>query len=167
MGSNTVVSKKDITKLGLRSSLLQSSFNYERMQAGGFGWAMIPLLKKIYHDDHDGLKSAMKDNLEFINTHPNLVGFLMGLLISMEEKKENRETIKGIKVALFGPLGGIGDAIFGLHCCPLWLVYARLLPAKEIYLAQLYSFSYIWPFLRSELAGRILVIHSALELSIK
>jgi PTS system galactosamine-specific IID component len=28
----------------------------------------------------------MKDHLEFINTHPNLVGFLMGLLISMEEK---------------------------------------------------------------------------------
>lgn len=119
MGSNTVVSKKDITKLGLRSSLLQSSFNYERMQAGGFGWAMIPLLKKIYHDDHDGLKSAMKDNLEFINTHPNLVGFLMGLLISMEEKKENRETIKGIKVALFGPLGGIGDAIFWFTLLPI------------------------------------------------
>ncbi len=27
----------------------------------------------------------------------------MGLLISMEEKGENRDTIKGLKVALFGP----------------------------------------------------------------
>ncbi|MGQ7185350.1 hypothetical protein ACUODJ_16135, partial [Escherichia sp. HC-CC] len=32
MGSE--ISKKDITRLGFRSSLLQASFNYERMQAG-------------------------------------------------------------------------------------------------------------------------------------
>ena len=98
MGSE--ISKKDITRLGFRSSLLQASFNYERMQAGGFTWAMLPILKKIYKDDKPGLSAAMKDNLEFINTHPNLVGFLMGLLISMEEKGENRDTIKGLKVAL-------------------------------------------------------------------
>ena len=109
MGSE--ISKKDITRLGFRSSLLQASFNYERMQAGGFTWAMLPILKKIYKDDKPGLSAAMKDNLEFINTHPNLVGFLMGLLISMEEKGEKRDTIKGLKVALFGPIAGIGDAI--------------------------------------------------------
>ncbi len=74
MGSE--ISKKDITRLGFRSSLLQASFNYERMQAGGFTWAMLPILKKIYKDDKPGLIAAMKDNLEFINTHPNLVGFL-------------------------------------------------------------------------------------------
>ena len=78
MGSE--ISKKDITRLGFRSSLLQASFNYERMQAGGFTWAMLPILKKIYKDDKPGLSAAMKDNLEFINTHPNLVGFLMGLV---------------------------------------------------------------------------------------
>ena len=49
MGSE--ISKKDITRLGFRSSLLQASFNYERMQAGGFTWAMLPILKKIYKDD--------------------------------------------------------------------------------------------------------------------
>lgn len=116
MGSE--ISKKDITRLGFRSSLLQASFNYERMQAGGFTWAMLPILKKIYKDDKPGLSAAMKDNLEFINTHPNLVGFLMGLLISMEEKGENRDTIKGLKVALFGPIAGIGDAIFWFTLLP-------------------------------------------------
>ena len=117
MGSE--ISKKDITRLGFRSSLLQASFNYERMQAGGFTWAMLPILKKIYKDDKPGLSAAMKDNLEFINTHPNLVGFLMGLLISMEEKGESRDTIKGLKVALFGPIAGIGDAIFWFTLLPI------------------------------------------------
>ena len=111
---------KDITRLGFRSSLLQASFNYERMQAGGFTWAMLPILKKIYKDDKPGLSVVIKDNLEFINTHPNLVGFLMGLLISMgAEKGENRDTIKGLKVALFGRIAGIGDAIFWFTLLPI------------------------------------------------
>ena len=93
MGSE--ISKKDITRLGFRSSLLQASFNYERMQAGGFTWAMLPILKKIYKDDKPGLSAAM------------------------EEKGENRDTIKGLKVALFGPIAGIGDAIFWFTLLPI------------------------------------------------
>jgi PTS system galactosamine-specific IID component len=119
MESKRVFSKKEITKLGLLSSFLQASFNYERMQAGGFTAAQLPFLKKIYKDDKQGLSDSMKDNLDFINTHPNLVGFLMGLLISLEEGKEDRSLIKGLKVALFGPLAGIGDAIFWFTILPI------------------------------------------------
>mgnify|MGYP002407848732 CR=1 FL=1 len=114
-----VLSKKDITKLGIRSTLLQSSFNYERMQAGGWTLAMLPCLEKIYKDDKDGLSDAMTDNMEFINTHPVLVSFLMGLLLSLEENKEDRELIKGLKVGLFGPLAGIGDAILWFTLLPI------------------------------------------------
>lgn len=114
-----VLTSKDITALGIRSSLLQASFNYERMQAGGFLCAQLPALKKIYKDDPEGLKAAMQDNLEFINTHPNLVSFLMGLLISLEESGESRDLIKGLKVALFGPIAGIGDAIFWFTLLPI------------------------------------------------
>lgn len=117
--SKRILTDKDITKLGIRSSLLQASFNYERMQAGGWTWAQLPLLKKIYADDPEGLKAAMHDNLEFINTHPNLVGFLMGLLMSLEESGEDRNLIKGLKVALFGPIAGIGDAIFWFTLLPI------------------------------------------------
>lgn len=117
--SKKVLTKKDITKLGLMSSFLQASFNYERMQAGGFTAAQLPLLKKIYKDDKKAMSEAMNDNLEFINTHPNLVGFLMGLLISLEENNEDRSIIKGLKVALFAPLAGIGDAIFWFTLLPI------------------------------------------------
>lgn len=119
MESKRLFSKKDITNLGLRSMFLQASFNYERMQAGGWTFTLLPYLKRIHKDDKEGLSLAMKDNLEFINTHPNLVGFLMGLLLSMEETKEDRGLIKGLKVALFGPLAGIGDAIFWFTILPI------------------------------------------------
>ncbi|WP_342429567.1 PTS galactosamine transporter subunit IID [Neobacillus sp. FSL H8-0543] len=117
--SKRVLTKKDITKLAFRSLFLQASFNYERMQAGGWLWSMLPALKKIHKDDKKALSESMEDNLEFINTHPNLVGFLMGLLLSLEENKEDRNLIKSLKVALFAPLAGIGDAIFWFTILPI------------------------------------------------
>ncbi|MGB2538648.1 PTS galactosamine transporter subunit IID [Hafnia paralvei] len=115
----TVLTRGDITRLGFRSALLQSGFNYERMQATGFASAQSPLLKKIYANDKDALSASMRDNLEFINTNTNAAGFLMGLLISLEERHESRDLIKGLKVALFGPLAGIGDAIFWFTLLPI------------------------------------------------
>ncbi len=114
-----VLTSQDITKLGVRSSLLQASFNYERMQAGGFLWSMLPTLEKIYGDDKEALSEVMSDNLEFINTHPNLVGFLEGLMISLYESGSPREVVKGLKLALFGPIAGIGDAIFWFTLLPI------------------------------------------------
>lgn len=119
MESRQKLNKRDITSLAFRSSLLQASFNYERMQAGGWTYSMAPQLEKIYGDDKEGLSLALQDNLQFINTHPNLAGFLMGLLLSMEEQKVERETINGLKSALFAPLAGIGDALFWFTLLPI------------------------------------------------
>ena len=119
MSESNKLTKKDITRLGIRSSFLQESFNYERMQSCGFTWAMLPALKKVYGDDKEKISGAMTDNLEFINTHPNLVGFLMGLMMSLEEGGATRDMIKGLKLALFGPIAGIGDAIFWFTVLPI------------------------------------------------
>ncbi len=37
--------KKTLNKMALMSMFLQSSFNYERMQAGGWLWGILPGLK--------------------------------------------------------------------------------------------------------------------------
>ncbi|WMJ82260.1 PTS system mannose/fructose/sorbose family transporter subunit IID [Clostridium sp. MB40-C1] len=114
-----VITKKDLNKMAWRSLFLQASFNYERMQAGGWLYSLLPGLKKIYKDDKKGLSNAMKDHLEFFNTHPFLVTFILGIVTAMEENKEDRDTIRAIKVATMGPLGGIGDALFWLTALPI------------------------------------------------
>lgn len=119
MSESRKLTKHDITMLGIHSSFLQASFNYERMQACGFTMALIPTLKKIHGDNKEELAGALTDNLEFINTHPNLVGFLMGLMMSLEEGGTDRNTIRGLKLALFGPIAGIGDAIFWFTVLPI------------------------------------------------
>lgn len=47
-----------------RSLFLQASFNYERMQAAGWLYGLIPGLKKI-HKNKDDLSNSMKMHMEF------------------------------------------------------------------------------------------------------
>lgn len=113
-----VITKKELRSMAWRSFFLQASFNYERMQACGWLYSMLPGLKKIHTNKHD-LAQSMKLHMEFFNTHPFLVTFIMGIVAAMEENKENHEAIRGIKVATMGPLGGIGDALFWLTALPI------------------------------------------------
>jgi PTS system N-acetylgalactosamine-specific IID component len=113
-----VLTKKDLNNMVWRSLLLQASFNYERMQAGGWTYNILPGLKKI-HKNKEYLSSALLDHMQFFNTHPFLVTFIQSIVLAMEENKERRDIIRGVKVALMGPLGGIGDALIFLTLLPI------------------------------------------------
>ena len=64
-----MLDKKTRKKVMWRSTFLQGSWNYERMQNGGWAYAMIPALKKLYLKKDDQVE-ALHRNLEFFNTHP-------------------------------------------------------------------------------------------------
>ncbi|MCH1967435.1 PTS system mannose/fructose/sorbose family transporter subunit IID [Paeniclostridium sordellii] len=57
--------KKTLNKMAWRSMFLQASFNYERMQAGGWLYSILPGLQKIHKNKQD-LSTSMKHNLEFL-----------------------------------------------------------------------------------------------------
>ena len=110
--------KKTLNQMVWRSLFLQASFNYERMQAAGWLYGILPGLKKI-HTNKEDLSKSMKHNLDFFNTHPFLVTFVMGIILSLEEQKTDTTTIRAVRVAAMGPLGGIGDAIFWYTLVPI------------------------------------------------
>ena len=110
--------KKTLNKMVWLSCFLQASFNYERMQACGWLWGMLPGLQKI-HTNKEDLKASMAHNLDFLNTHPFLVTFVMGIVLSLEQNKVDIPTIRAVRVAAMGPLGGIGDALFWLTLVPI------------------------------------------------
>ena len=110
--------KKTLNKMVWRSLNLQGSFNYERMRAAGWLYCILPGLEKI-HTDKDDLSISMQHNLEFFNTHPFLVTFVMGIVLSLEQQKADINTIRAVRVAAMGPLGGIGDALFWFTLVPI------------------------------------------------
>ena len=111
--------KKTLNKMVWRSLNLQGSFNYERMQANGWLYGILPGLLAIHGEDSEDLKISMGHNLEFFNTHPFLVTFVMGIILSLEQQKADIGTIRAVRVAAMGPLGGIGDAIFWFTLVPI------------------------------------------------
>ena len=112
------LTKKDINRVAWRSMLLQASFNYERMQASGWLYGLLPALKKIHTNKRD-LARAMKGHMGFFNTHPFLVTFVIGIILAMERSKQDVNSIQSTKIAVGAPLGGIGDAMFWLTLLPI------------------------------------------------
>ena len=110
------LTKKDRLSVMLRSQFLQGSWNYERMQNGGWAFSLIPALKKLYPNPEDS-KAALKRHLEFFNTQPWVASSIIGVTAAMEQERANGNdiddsAISGVKVGLMGPLAGVGDPIF-------------------------------------------------------
>ncbi|AUN12714.1 hypothetical protein RSJ21_14965 [Clostridium botulinum] len=116
MAKELKLTKKDRISVWLRSFFLQGSWNYERMQNGGWAFAMIPAIKKLYKTKEDRA-DALKRHLEFFNTHPYVASPVLGVTLALEEQRANGAeiddiTIQGVKVGMMGPLAGIGDPVF-------------------------------------------------------
>lgn len=109
------LTKSDLNSMFIRSNFHQGSWNYERMQALGYCFAMVPIIKRLYTGDER--KEALKRHLEFFNTQPFVTAPILGVTAAMEEQRSNGAdiddgAINGIKIGLMGPLAGVGDPIF-------------------------------------------------------
>ena len=117
------LSKKDRMAVCWRSTFLQGSWNYERMQNGGWAYSMIPALKKLYTTKEDRA-AALKRHLEFFNTHPYLAAPILGVTLALEEDRANGApvddvAINGVKVGMMGQLAGVGDPVFWFTARPI------------------------------------------------
>ena len=123
MSEKIQLTKKDRLAVAWRSTFLQGSWNYERMQNGGFAYAMIPALKKLYKTKEDRV-DALKRHLEFFNTHPYIASPILGVTLALEEERANGAEIddaavQGVKIGMMGPLAGIGDPVFWFTIRPM------------------------------------------------
>lgn len=111
-------SRRELRVIAWRSFFIQLCFNYSRMQGIGFLYTIMPALRKIYPDKAE-LGKAMLRHTDFFNTHAKFFAPITGMVIAMEEQKENPETIKAFKISTMGPLAGIGDALHNFMYAPV------------------------------------------------
>ena len=123
MAEKIQLTKKDRLSVAWRHQFLQGSWNYERMQNGGWCYSIIPAIKKLYKDPQDRA-DALKRHLEFYNTHPYVSAPVMGVTLALEEERANGmpvddQTVQGVKVGMMGPLAGVGDPVFWFTVRPI------------------------------------------------
>ena len=123
MADKITLSKIDRMDVCWRHQFLQGSWNYERMQNGGWCYSIIPAIKKLYKTEEDRA-AALKRHLEFYNTHPYVSAPVMGVTLALEEERANGmpvddQTVQGVKVGMMGPLAGVGDPVFWFTVRPI------------------------------------------------
>ncbi|MBQ5919974.1 MAG: PTS mannose/fructose/sorbose transporter family subunit IID [Selenomonadaceae bacterium] len=157
MADNKItLSKSDRLMVCLRSTFWQASWNYERMQNGGYAFAMIPAIKKLYKDKADQI-AALKRHMEFFNTHPYVASPIVGVTLALEQEKANGAAvddaaIQGVKVGMMGPLAGIGDPVFwftlrpilGAMCASIAMDGNMLGPIMFFLLWNILRFGFMW-----------------------
>ncbi|MGY0394345.1 MULTISPECIES: PTS system mannose/fructose/sorbose family transporter subunit IID [unclassified Fusobacterium] len=120
MESKNMLTKKDYIIATIRAHLLQSAFNYTEYQGVGYLNIILPGLKKIYKNDQEKLKEVAIANLEFYNTNPQTIPFITSLQLAMYQDGQSAANVRSIKMALMGPLSGIGDSISQFGLAPLF-----------------------------------------------
>ena len=80
--------KKLFRQLFIRQFPLLGSMNFTRMEGLSYGWALAPMLKKIYANNPHRYLESLKRNSQFFNTNQHLAPFIMGLtLMSLEIRR--------------------------------------------------------------------------------
>ncbi len=131
------LSKQDYTKTSLRAYLLQNGMNYNNYQGLGYANILYPSLRKIYKDDEQ-LREILEDNIEFFNTNPSMVPFISNIHLSMLDGGADPKEVKGIKMALMGPMAGIGDSLSQFCLAPLFATIGASLAQEGLLLGPIF-----------------------------
>lgn len=110
------ITKKDLQKVYLRNLFgLQWGWNYETMQGLGYCYVMMPILRRLYKNDPDKMKKALRTELGYFNTSQPMSHLIIGTDIALQEQlgiDAAEDAIIGTKTGLMGPFAGVGDTIF-------------------------------------------------------
>lgn len=126
--------EKKLEKKTLRKSFFTwllfngSSQSGERMQGIAFAHSISPVIDQLYHTK-EARAEAYKRHLVLFNVEPQVGSVILGVTSAMEEQRANGsdlddDTINTVKVALMGPLSGIGDTMIVGTFIPILLAIA-------------------------------------------
>jgi len=132
--TNKKLSPETIRKAAIRHNCtLEWCWNYERMQATGFAYAMVPVLKELYDTDEEVCRN-LERHLQFYNCHPGASSIVAGAATALEEDYQPEMT-DSLKVALMGPMAGIGDTVQAVLVKPIAFIIAASLAAQGNFLS--------------------------------
>lgn len=116
----------------LRSFLLQSSWNFEKLQNLGFYFMILPGLRDIYGEEVP--EDVRERHMDYFNTHPYFATLVAGTTLRLEagsrvgeEPSVDAETYKSMVMA---PFAAMGDALFWGGVRPLAALIGLLIASQ-------------------------------------
>ncbi|MGE5177292.1 MAG: PTS system mannose/fructose/sorbose family transporter subunit IID [Hyphomicrobiales bacterium] len=121
--TETPVRHGDLRRVTTRSFHLQALLTPERMQGLAFGFALLPVLRRLYPATEE-CGRALKRHLAYFATHPVLGSYVLGAAARLEERRAAGEPIDDaaidrVKRSMASPLAAMGDPLFWVTLRPL------------------------------------------------
>ena len=116
------ITRHALNRTFVRTLGCQFAHNYERMQSLSLVYCFAPVLEDLYRDrPKEERVAAMQRHLEYFNTHPLAIPFILGISAALEETcdEDQKETVVAIKTSLMGPFAGLGDSLLNLTWTPI------------------------------------------------
>lgn len=116
------ITKKILNKVFWRTQASQFAHNYERMQSLSLTYCFNPVLEELYKDAPKEVRvHALQRHLEYFNTHPLAIPFILGISAALEETttEDQKDSVVAIKTSLMGPFAGLGDSMLNLTWYPI------------------------------------------------
>ena len=134
--TNKKLSKKALSSAITRHNFaLQYTWNYETMQGDGFAYSMIPVFRELY-DNEDEICEHLQRHMVFYNCHTTGSVPVFAADVALEEQYQC-ETGDSLKVALMGPLAGIGDTLIATLIVPAFNIIAASFASEANYILAL------------------------------
>jgi len=110
------LSNRTLTAMGMRASLLQATWNYERQQGIGWAWAIEPALEQLYPDPAVRAE-RLAAHTAYFNTQPTVASVTLGAAARLEEElaaggPADADAIARVKSVLGASLAAVGDRLF-------------------------------------------------------
>jgi len=102
---------RDLLRIGLRLTLIQSTWSECGMQSEGLAYCLALGFKRIFSSQQD-VDDAVRRYRTTFNTHPFLAGVVAGAVLRMEEDGTSPKKIASFMRSIMGPLGALGDPFF-------------------------------------------------------
>lgn len=113
------IRKIDLWKVFIRTHLMMSVWNFQRMLNIGFVFSLYPITR-VLDLDKEKSREFYQRHLNFYNSHPYFASVVLGIIIkkeeelsqaSQEEQKAKIQAIDLTKRGFMGPMGALGDSL--------------------------------------------------------
>ncbi|MEJ2519359.1 MAG: PTS system mannose/fructose/sorbose family transporter subunit IID [Desulfuromonadales bacterium] len=119
-------------RIGMRSFLLQASWNFEKLQNLGFFYMILPGLRGLYGDALSA--DICQRHLGYFNTHPYFAPLVAGTILRLETRislgEEPAVDVETYKKTVMAPFAAMGDALFWGGVRPLAALIGLLIASQ-------------------------------------
>jgi len=136
-----MLTRRDLWKTYIYSLAIESGNSTTKQEAPGIVQGMIPVIEKVY-DDKEGKIEAYERHTQLFLTEGRMAALCIGIASAMEERYAKKrdidpDSINAIKVALMGPLAGVGDSLLHGTLRPIMAGLACSMVAASNYTSAL------------------------------